>query len=207
MLPQGFEITAVTKREDIRDTLISREGVLFNDLKSGAKIGTSSMRRAMLLKSMRNDIEIVPIRGNVQTRLKKMEEMKLDGIVLAAAGLKRLNNEDLITEYFDPQIMLPAVAQGALGIECLVESEEKKYFKKLEDVNTRIQIEAERSFMTGLNGDCHSAIGVYTIIKNSDIYMTGVYEINGKLVKKDIVGNIEDYIKIGKELSEKILNS
>lgn len=116
-LPEEFEIAAVTEREDIRDVFISRKGMLFKELNSGAKIGTSSLRRALELKEIRSDIEIVPIRGNVQTRLAKMEEQKLDGIILAAAGLKRLNNENIITEYFDPKIVLPAVAQGALGVE------------------------------------------------------------------------------------------
>ncbi|WP_455812995.1 hydroxymethylbilane synthase, partial [Clostridium butyricum] len=145
--------------EDIRDVFISRKGMLFKELNSGAKIGTSSLRRALELKEIRSDIEIVPIRGNVQTRLAKMEEQKLDGIILAAAGLKRLNNENIITEYFDPKIVLPAVAQGALGVECLKISEAKGYFEALEDKNARLTVEAERSFMRALNGDCHSAIG------------------------------------------------
>lgn len=204
-LREEFEITAVTEREDIRDVFISRKGMLFKELKSGAKIGTSSLRRAIELKEIRSDIEIVPIRGNVQTRLAKMEEQKLDGIILAAAGLKRLNNENIITEYFDPTIVLPAVAQGALGIECLKISETNAYFKLLEDKNARLTVEAERSFMRALNGDCHSAIGVYSEIQNNDLYMIGMFEVNGKLIKKDILGSKNDNIILGSELAKKIL--
>ncbi len=206
-LPEVFTIAAVTEREDVRDTFIARENISFYELKSGAKVGTSSLRRAMLLKNMRSDIEIVPIRGNVQTRLQKMQDMELDGIVLAAAGLKRLNLENIITEYFDPQTVLPAVAQGALGIECLNECDAGVYFEKLEHKETRIKIEAERSFMRALNGDCHSAIGVYTVIENNDMYMEGVFEIGGKLIKKDILLNKYEYMEAGKKLAEKILNS
>lgn len=204
-LPEEFEIAAVTEREDIRDVFISRKGMLFKELNSGAKIGTSSLRRALELKEIRSDIEIVPIRGKVQTRLAKMEEQKLDGIILAAAGLKRLNNENIITEYFDPKIVLPAVAQGALGVECLKISEAKGYFEALEDKNARLTVEAERSFMRALNGDCHSAIGVYSEIQNNDLYMIGMFEVNGKLIKKDILGSKNDNVILGNELAKKIL--
>lgn len=204
-LPEEFEIAAVTEREDIRDVFISIKGMLFKELNSGAKIGTSSLRRALELKEIRSDIEIVPIRGNVQTRLAKMEEQKLDGIILAAAGLKRLNNENIITEYFDPKIVLPAVAQGALGVECLKISEAKGYFEALEDKNARLTVEAERSFMRALNGDCHSAIGVYSEIQNNDLYMIGMFEVNGKLIKKDILGSKNDNVILGNELAKKIL--
>lgn len=204
-LPEEFEIAAVTERDDVRDVFISRKGMLFKELKSGARIGTSSLRRAFELKEIRNDIEIVPIRGNVQTRLAKMEEEKLDGIILAAAGLKRLNNENIITEYFDPKIILPAVAQGALGVECLKMSEAKEYFEILEDKNARLTVEAERSFMRALNGDCHSAIGVYSQIQNNDLYMIGIFEVNGKLIKKDILGSKNDNVILGSKLAKKIL--
>ncbi len=204
-LPEEFEIAAVTERDDVRDVFISRKGMLFKELKSGARIGTSSLRRAFELKEIRNDIEIVPIRGNVQTRLAKMEEEKLDGIILAAAGLKRLNNENIITEYFDPKTILPAVAQGALGVECLKMSEAKEYFEILEDKNARLTVEAERSFMRALNGDCHSAIGVYSQIQNNDLYMIGMFEVNGKLIKKDILGSKNDNVILGSKLAKKIL--
>lgn len=206
-LSSEFEIVAITEREDIRDVLISKNNVPFKELRKGAVIGTSSIRRACQLKSLRNDLEVVSIRGNVQTRIEKMKEQNLDGIILASAGLKRLNEESLITEYFDPKEFIPAVAQGALGIECLKVSEAKEYFKKLEDLNAKLTVEAERSFMKKLNGDCHSLIGAYSEIDGNDLYMIGIYDVGGKIIKKDILGNKDEHIELGKRLAEKILNS
>ena len=205
-LSEEFEIASITEREDIRDVLISKDNIPFKELRYGATIGTSSIRRACELKLLRDDLEIVSIRGNVQTRLKKMKEQNLDGIILAAAGLKRLNEENLITEYFDPKEFLPAVAQGALGIECLKSSEAKVYFKKLEDLNAKLTVEAERSFMRKLNGDCHSLIGAYSEIQGNDLYMIGIYDVGGKIVKKDILGNKDEHIELGRRLAQKILD-
>ncbi|NFH67787.1 hydroxymethylbilane synthase [Clostridium botulinum] len=200
-----FEITAITGREDIRDVFISNGDIPFKDIKKGAKVGTSSIRRAAQLKLLRSDLEIVPIRGNVQTRLKKMEEQNLDGIVLAAAGLKRLGDENLITDYFDPKEFLPAVSQGALGIECLKDGDANKYFEALIDAEATLTVEAERSFMKELQGDCHSLIGAYSEIKGDDLYMIGIYDIGGKIVKKDILGCKTNNIELGKKLAQKIL--
>ncbi|NFO03555.1 hydroxymethylbilane synthase [Clostridium botulinum] len=200
-----FEITAITGREDIRDVFISNGDIPFKDIKKGAKVGTSSIRRAAQLKLLRSDLEIVPIRGNVQTRLKKMEEQNLDGIVLAAAGLKRLGDENLITDYFDPKEFLPAVSQGALGIECLKDGDANKYFEALIDAEATLTVEAERSFMKELQGDCHSLIGAYSEIQGDDLYMIGIYDIGGKIVKKDILGCKTNNIKLGKKLAQKIL--
>ena len=205
-LNDEFEIAAITEREDIRDVLISKDNIPFKELRKGAIIGTSSIRRACELKLLRNDLEIVSIRGNVQTRLEKMKQQNLDGIILAAAGLKRLNEENLITEYFDPKEFLPAVAQGALGIECLKSSEAKEYFEKLEDANAKLTVEAERSFMKKLNGDCHSLIGAYSEIKGNDLYMIGIYDVGGRIVKKDILGSKDEHIELGRRLAKKILN-
>jgi len=205
-LNDEFEIAAITEREDIRDVLISKDNTPFKELRCGAIIGTSSIRRACELKLLRDDLEIVSIRGNVQTRLEKMKEQNLDGIILAAAGLKRLNEENLITEYFDPKEFLPAVAQGALGIECLKLSEAKEYFKKLEDLNAKLTVEAERSFMRKLNGDCHSLIGAYSEIQGNDLYMIGIYDVGGRIVKKDILGSIDEHIELGRRLAQKILD-
>ncbi|HBJ1651223.1 MULTISPECIES: hydroxymethylbilane synthase [Clostridium] len=200
-----FEITAITGREDIRDVFISNGDISFKDIKKGAKVGTSSIRRAAQLKLLRSDLEIVPIRGNVQTRLKKMEEQNLDGIVLAAAGLKRLGDDNLITDYFDPKEFLPAVSQGALGIECLKNGDANKYFEALIDAEATLTVEAERSFMKELQGDCHSLIGAYSEIQGDDLYMIGIYDIGGKIVKKDILGCKTNNIELGKKLAQKIL--
>lgn len=206
-LGDKFEIIAIPEREDVRDVFISREGIPFKELRKGAKIGTSSIRRRALLKELRSDLEVVSIRGNVQTRLEKMNSENLDGIILASAGLKRLGLENLITDYFNPEIFLPAIGQGALGVECLKDGVNREYFKKIDNEETRIEVEAERSFMRTLNGDCHSPIGSFTKIEGKHIYLLGVYQINGKIIKKDIYGNKEDNIELGKELAKKIINN
>lgn len=204
-LPEGFELVAIPEREDIRDVFVSRNNIPFEDLKKGAVVGTSSIRRAAMLREIRKDLKIVPIRGNVQTRLEKMKNENMDGIILAAAGLKRLNMEDIITDYFDPKIFLPAIGQGALGIEALEGSEYNPYLKKLDNKEVRLAVEAERSFMKELNGGCHTVIGVYSEIKNNDLYMIGTFDIGGKVVKKDILGNKEENIELGIKLAKKIL--
>lgn len=205
-LSDEFEIVAIPEREDIRDCFISADGTHFDDLKEGAIIGTSSIRRAYFLKRMRPDLKIVPIRGNVQTRLEKMKKEGMDGIILAAAGLKRLGMEDIITDYFDPKVFLPAIGQGALGIECLKTSKYRDEFKSLDCKDSRITVEAERSFMTALNGDCHSLIGAYSEIIGDELHMIGAYEVNGEIIRKEIRGKVEDNKELGIKLAEKILS-
>ena len=205
-LPNGFELVAIPEREDIRDVFVSRNNIHFEDLKEGAVIGTSSIRRAAMLRNLRKDLKIVPIRGNVQTRLEKMENENMDGIILAAAGLKRLNMESYITDYFDPKVFLPAIGQGALGIEALENGEFNSYLKKLDNNEVRIAVEAERSFMKELNGGCHTVIGVYSEIKDKDLYMIGTYDLGGgRIIKKDILGNKENHIEIGTKLAKEIM--
>ncbi|WP_024615222.1 hydroxymethylbilane synthase [Clostridium sp. Ade.TY] len=205
-LPKGFELICIPEREDIRDVFVSSNGIHFNDLKKGAVIGTSSLRREIMLKELRPDLKIVPIRGNVQTRLKKMEEENMDGIILAAAGLKRLNMENIITDYFDPKVFLPAVGQGALGIECLESLEGKEVLEKLDNQEVRLQVLSERSFMRALGGDCHSMIGVYSEIQEDNLYMIGTFLVNGKVVRKEIIGNKNNGEQLGKTLADKILS-
>jgi hydroxymethylbilane synthase len=204
-LPQDFELAAIPEREDIRDVFVSSNNISFKDLKEGAVIGTSSIRRAAMIKEIRKDLKIVPIRGNVQTRLEKMKNERMDGIILAAAGLKRLNLENIITDYFDPKIFLPAIGQGALGIEVLKNGEYNEYLRNLDNKEVRTAVEAERSFMRRLNGDCHSVIGVYSEITDNDLYMIGTFNVNGKMIKKDILGNKNENIELGFKLAEKIL--
>ncbi|KOF56300.1 porphobilinogen deaminase [Clostridium sp. DMHC 10] len=206
-LDPALEIAAIPEREDVRDAVITREGIAFEELKKGAKIGTSSIRRAVQLKKKREDLEIVPIRGNVQTRLKKMKEEKLDGIILAAAGIKRLGLESIISTYLDPKEFLPAVGQGALAIEVKKSSSKRHYFDTLDNKEERCKLEAERSFMRELNGDCHSLIGTYSELEGSELYLLGTYEVNGKVIKKDLVGSKEDSVRLGKELAKLILKA
>ena len=204
---EEFELIAMPEREDVRDVLVCQNGETLSELRKGAIIGTSSIRRAAQLKALREDINIVPIRGNVGTRLEKMKNEGMDGIILAAAGLKRLGMEDIISDYLNPDIFVPAVSQGALGIECLKDGAYNNYFKSLDNIDVRIAVEAERSFMRELNGGCHSLIGAYARLQESDIYIVGTYEVNGIIIKKDILGNKEEYVELGKKLAQKILKA
>ncbi|MGL5245272.1 MAG: hydroxymethylbilane synthase [Sarcina sp.] len=206
-LPEQFELVAMPEREDVRDAFISMNGLKFNELKKGARVGTSSIRRAAQLQLLRSDLEIVPVRGNVQTRLKKIKEENLDGIILAAAGLKRLGMEEIITDYFNPTEFLPAIGQGALGIECLKGGEFNHYFKALDNKEVRIEVDGERSFMKALNGGCHTLIGAFSKVEGNDLYMIGTFMVNGEIVKKDIMGNKYDNIELGRQLAKKILSS
>lgn len=205
-LADDFELVAIPEREDVRDAFVSMNGIRIADLKKGSRVGTSSIRRAEQLRLMNKDIEIIPIRGNVQTRIKKIQDENLDGIILAAAGLKRLDMECIITDYFDPQEFIPAVGQGALGIECLKNGEFNSYFKALDNKDVRLPVEAERSFMKTLNGGCHTLIGAYSKVQGNDLYMVGTFTVGNKIIKKDILGNKENNIELGIKLAQKILS-
>ena len=205
-LPEGFSIAAMPIREDVRDAFVSMNGVSFFDLPKGARVGTSSKRRSEQILLLRPDIEIVPVRGNVQTRIDKIKSENLDGIILAAAGLKRLGLEEIITNYFQVNEIVPAIAQGALGIEVYENCEYAEVLKALDNEQVRVCVEAERSFMTELKGDCHSTIGAYATIEDDVMTIMGIYEVNGKLVKDTVVGKKEDYLNLGKKLSQNILN-
>jgi hydroxymethylbilane synthase len=205
-VPDMFDIVAIPVREDVRDAFVAMNGVHFTELRKGARIGTSSNRRADQLKILRPDLEIVPIRGNVQTRIDKIERESLDGIILAAAGLKRLGMESIITDYFAVDEIIPAVGQGALGIEVKKNSSKLDIFKKLDCAEARICVEAERSFMRALKGDCHSTIGAYAELEGDRMNILGIFQVGDKLVKKDICGRKEDYLELGKNLAKKILS-
>lgn len=204
-LEHCFELAAIPAREDARDAFVSMNRISFFDLPKKARVGTSSLRRSVELKLLRPDLEIVPIRGNVQTRIDKIEKENLDGIILAAAGLKRMDMESIITNYFEPKDFVPAVGQGALGIEILKDNEEGQILKRLDNMDVRHCVEAERSFMRTLNGGCHSPIGAYAELQGEDIYLIGMYQLEDKIVKKDIFGNREDRINLGEALAEKLV--
>jgi hydroxymethylbilane synthase len=166
-LPEGLVIGAVPKRVDPRDILITSHGVKLAELPQGAKIGTSSLRRACQIQSYRPDLNVEPIRGNIDTRIQKLQTEGFDAIVLAAAGLLRMDWEDRISEYLDPEICLPAVGQGALGIECRADDEEVlRLLSQLNDRMTMLAVNAERSFLHKLNGGCQIPIGAFATIPN-----------------------------------------
>jgi hydroxymethylbilane synthase len=204
-LEADFEMAAMPIREDVRDALITPEGKSFMELPEGAKLGTSSNRRIAQIRALRPDIELVPIRGNVQTRLDKMEKQGLDGIILAYAGLKRLGLENKASYCFSVEEMVPAVGQGALGVEVIKGNEISSIIKSLDNEDIRVCVEAERSFMKALNGGCHTAIGAYASLDKDRIYIVGIYEVNGKLIKKDIEGSRLEHLDLGFRLAQKIL--
>lgn len=204
-LPLGLRFTRTLKREDARDVLILKEGYAsIEDLPIGATIATGSKRRKYQLLAYRSDLNIVPIRGNVDTRLCKLEEEKLDGIVLAAAGLHRLGLAHKITCYLPMEIMLPAPAQGALAIE--IRQEDTKAYdlvKVLEDPVSSIQVEAERAFMDAINGGCHMPIGAYCEVIGTKLRMRGLLgdELGKKLVIKELCAPIGSEKQLGEELA------
>ncbi|MCF6095552.1 hydroxymethylbilane synthase [Thermovorax subterraneus] len=201
-IPEGLVIAAVSEREDPRDVLISKSGKTIRELNANPKIGTSSLRRQVQLKALRPDLEVIPLRGNIATRLRKMDELGLDGIVLAAAGLKRLKMEGLIAEYFSVHEMVPAVGQGALAVETRKESEFEKLLKKINHKPTEISICAEREFMKALGGSCNFPIGAYARIEGGKIVLTGMVEKNGMVKKATIFGDIGNPREVGENLAK-----
>lgn len=205
MIGDEFEIAAMPVREDVRDAYIGKSNISFFSLPPGARIGTSSGRRISQIEQLRPDIVTVPIRGNIQTRIDKMEIEGLDGIILAVAGIKRLGLEEVITNYFDPHEFLPAVGQGAIGIEIVKDHPHASIFRGLDNIDVRMCVESERNFMKKLNGNCSSSLGAYSSLSRETMNITGFCKIGDKLVKKDISGSKWDYMKLGEVLAEKIM--
>lgn len=208
-LPKGLKFASSPKREDSRDVLIFKEGYKsIEDLPKGAKIGTGSKRRKYQLLKHRPDLEIVPIRGNIETRIKKIETENLDGVVLAASGLKRAGLEGKIDYYIPTDIMLPAPAQGILALEIRENDEEtENIINSIKDDTTKVQIDAERGFLIGVNGSCHIPMGAYCDIDGDKIKLTGLYgDGDGKkIIIQSQEGTIEDAPKIGYELAKSVL--
>ncbi|MBS3920815.1 MAG: hydroxymethylbilane synthase [Deltaproteobacteria bacterium] len=203
--PEGLHLAVITKREDPRDAFISREGISLKELPQGAKIGTSSLRRQAQLLHSRGDLELIPLRGNLDTRLKKLNTLGIDGIVLACAGLKRLGLDEMITEILPIDISLPAIGQGALGIETRVGDEEvEEKIRFLNDPDSSIAITAERAFLKRLGGGCQVPIAAFGRIVDSVLQIDGlVGTIDGKrLVRHRIEGPIERAEALGVELAE-----
>ncbi|CDF57300.1 hydroxymethylbilane synthase [Thermobrachium celere] len=203
-LGEEFQIIATPVREDARDAFVSISGQSFYELRKGARIGTSSRRRAMQLLSLRGDLEIVPIRGNVETRIKKIEEEELDGVVLAAAGLKRLNLDAIITDYFDVDEFIPAANQGILGVEILRNSSYKETLSKIDNEDVHFCCRVEKYIMKLLNGGCHSASCAYARLEKDRIYIVAANEVSGVLKKSSIEGHKDDYMNLCNRLVQKI---
>ena len=208
-LPEGLKFAHSPRREDPRDALIFREGYkTLEDLPQGAKIGTGSKRRKYQLLKYRPDLEIVPIRGNIETRIKKIETENLDGVVLAASGLRRAGLEEKIDYYIPTDIMLPAPAQGILALEIREDDKEtEKIIDSIKDNITKVQIDAERGFLIGVNGSCHIPMGAYCEVDGEKITLTGLYgDGDGKkIVIQSKEGTLADAQKIGYELAKSVL--
>jgi hydroxymethylbilane synthase len=207
-IPRGLCIGVVPRRESSLDVLISRNGRPFDDLPEGAGIGSSSLRRGAQVRHRRPDIKIRPLRGNLDTRLKKLHAENLDAIILAAAGVRRLGLEDRITEYIPEAVMLPAIGQGALSIEIRDNDDAvKNIIAPMDHRDTRLAVEMERAFLARLEGGCQVPIAGLAKVIGDQVEMTGlVAEIDGSvLIRETISGPVDQRIRLGETLADRLL--
>lgn len=207
-LPEGFMLGATPKRVDPRDVFVSREYASFDELPAGAKVGTSSLRRRAQLRHRRPDLEFVEFRGNVDTRLRKLAEGRADAIILAAAGLDRLEKTEWVRERLEPEVVCPAAGQGALGIEIRAhDARMSDVVGFLDDAATRFAVTAERVALAGLGGGCQVPVGVHC----RAVAGSGKYEIlgvvadpeGGRVVRSMSVG--ENAVALGQGLAKHLL--
>lgn len=206
-LPDGLVIGAIPVREDHRDAYIAKNHVALTELPSRAIVGTSSLRRASQVLALRPDIQIKSIRGNIETRLRKLEEEDYDAIILATAGMKRLGwSEDLITERLGPDSCLPSVGQGALAIECRADDDEvRNMLQKLNDAYTNKTVTAERTFLYGLEGSCQIPIAGHAHLESNEIVLDAlVATSDGKTVLQESIRGT-DPVAVGKEAADKLI--
>jgi hydroxymethylbilane synthase len=207
-IPDGLMIAAVLERADARDALVAKTALRFGDLPRGARVGTSSLRRQAQLLAARPDLEIEALRGNVDTRLRRLDAGEMDAIVLACAGLIRLGLESRITARIDPEISLPAVAQGVIGIECRsADARTLDLVRTLNHESTRIVMDAERAFAHRLGGSCQSPIAAHARIDGGRVALTGlVAEPDGSRLLRDAqIGSIDAPAALGTLLAERML--
>jgi hydroxymethylbilane synthase len=209
VLPAGLLLAAVPQREDPRDAFCSPAGLSLDMLPKGARVGTSSLRRSCILRSRRPDLEIVSLRGNVQTRLARMRELGLHGAVLAYAGLKRLGLETEISEVLPTSISLPAVGQGVLAIQCRTEDAEvRSLLSPLEDSLTRVAVTAERAFMARLEGGCTVPLAGHATVEGGTVRLRGLVgrPDGSKVVEAERSGPVETALAVGEALAEELLS-
>jgi hydroxymethylbilane synthase len=207
------KIAIVFPREDPRDALVSQHGESLSKLPQGARIGTSSLRRASQLRQFRNDFQIVEVRGNVDTRLRKVASGEVDAMVLAKAGLDRLNATDRIAEILPPEIMLPAVGQGALGLEFLASrADEFSFVEKMVDRPTSLAVCAERTVLANLQGGCRLPLGAWGRFEGSELVLDGcVLSADGaESVRRSgsaACGSVKEAEALGREVARKLLDA
>ncbi len=206
-MPAGFRVAAVMERANCADALVGRGGARLNELAAGARIGSSSLRRAAQLRMLRPDLRIEPLRGNVNTRLAKLERGDYDAIVLAAAGLERLGLDAHISQQFSPDEMLPAAAQGVVGIECR-ESDRplNALLGGLTHAPTALTTAAERAIARELNASCHSPVAAHAILAGDDITVTALVAMpaGDRAIRRSIRGRAEQAEALGVELARQM---
>ena len=211
VVPEGLVITAITQRADPGDAFVSSKYESFQQLPAGAKVGTSSLRRKAQLLHARPDLQIEDLRGNVNTRLRKMEEENFDGIILACAGLKRLGFGDKIRQVLPQTMCLPAVGQGALAIECRqADKETRELLEFLNDKCTRLCTEAERGFLATVEGGCQVPVGVHAVSAEAGIWVEAVIaSLDGSTLLRDAleaeIKDAQEARAVGVNLAEKLL--
>ena len=207
--PEGLHLAVVCPREDPRDAFVSNNYPTLESLPQGARVGTSSMRRTCQLRELRPDLEILDLRGNVNSRLQKLDEGQYDAIILAAAGLIRLEFQSRIAQFIEPEVSLPAVGQGAVGIECRIGDERiHRLLECLSDEETTIRIRAERAFNHRLEGGCQVPIAGYSLLEGDEIWMRGlVGRPDGSLmVRGEVRGPITQANSLGVQLADDLLS-
>jgi hydroxymethylbilane synthase len=205
-LPDGLTLQAIPEREDVRDALVGKR---LNELPPGARVGTSSLRRAAQLRAHRPDLTIESIRGNVDTRLRKLDEGQFDAIVLAAAGLRRLGWADRITEYFSFEVICPAVGQGALAIETRDDDGPAAMLcRKLDHAESRDAVTAERAVLRAMGGGCQVPIGAYARVDGGAIHLRAIVISPGgdRIVRGETSGASEDAAVLGHDLAIDMLS-
>ncbi|TMP72402.1 hydroxymethylbilane synthase [Pseudoalteromonas sp. S1609] len=206
--PDDLELHTICEREDPRDAFVSNNFANIDALPQGAIVGTSSLRRQCQIRAMRPDLEIRDLRGNVNTRLAKLDSGQYDAIILAAAGLIRLEMGERIRDFIEPEVSLPANGQGAVGIECRInDSVTKALLAPLEHNETRIRVNAERAMNRHLEGGCQVPIGAYALVDGNQVHLRGlVGAIDGsEILRDEISGHVDDAEKLGIELAKKLL--
>lgn len=207
-LPEGLHLAVICPREDPRDAFVSNTFKTFESLPQGARLGTSSLRRQCQLSALRPDLKVIDLRGNVNTRLQKLDNGEYDAIILAAAGLIRLEMAERITQFLDPSVSLPAIGQGAVGIECRIDDERiNRLIAPLNDPDTYIRLLAERAMNRRLQGGCQVPIAGYAELSKGILLMRGlVGQVDGSVILRgEIAGKPEAAEELGVVLAEDLL--
>ena len=207
--PEGLMLAAICQRDEVRDAFVANKYASLNDLPKGAIVGTSSLRRQCQLRSHFPHLIIKDLRGNVGTRLNKLDDGQYDAIILASVGLKRLSLEHRITQYIDTDLMLPAVGQGAIGIESRTDDKQiLDIISVLDDKESRACIQAERAMNNALQGGCQVPIAGYCRLNNDELTLQGlVGRVDGsKIIKQQITGFINEAESLGEKLAKQLLN-